>query len=83
MIDELDGVHFVVRNTGAGPAGPFVVTVSERGTFAFTGLAAGASQARSFDCKNNPSAIADANDEVAESDETNNSRLTPGTFCIT
>jgi subtilase family serine protease len=59
------------------------VTVSERGTFSFTGLAAGASEARSFDCKNDSSAVADANNEVAESDETNNSRLAPGTHCIT
>ncbi len=83
VIDELDGVHFVVKNRGAGPAGPFVVTVSATPTFSFTGLAAGASETREFMCRNDVTAVADANDEVAESDETNNSRLAPGTHCVT
>jgi hypothetical protein len=55
----------------------------KRGVVLTVIVAAGASQARDFMCKNDSSAVADANNEVAESDETNNSRLAPGTHCIT
>ena len=44
-----DLYYFTVRNQGAAAAGPFSVDVPGYGTFAFSGLAAGASATRTYD----------------------------------
>ena len=82
--DEPVKYFFTVKNQGAGPAGPFTVTVPGEGSFPIPGLAAGASATRTFRtiCKNaTQQAIADALGEVAETDETNNTRSFVG-ICI-
>ena len=77
-----------VRNQGLGPAGPFrvrMVATSAPRYESFTGLAPGASETRTID----PglgcfawTATVDDLAQVAESDETNNTRpLEPDTFC--
>lgn len=71
-ITYLDGVKFTVSNVGQAAAGPFVVTVRDRGTFSFSGLAAGASESREFACVNDATATADAANQVDESNEDNN-----------
>ncbi|MFN2544027.1 MAG: CARDB domain-containing protein [Actinomycetota bacterium] len=82
VISEADAIHFVVKNIGTADAGPFVVTVTGEGDFSFSGLAAGASESRDLHCSEfDRSATADSKDQVKESDESNNSRTVPGTFC--
>lgn len=76
---------FTVKNQGAADAGPFRVDVPGEGTWTIPGLAAGASATRTFRtmCKvANETATADALGQVAESDETNNSRSFEETVCI-
>jgi len=78
-----------VKNQGAGAAGPFTVTVTGRGTARFAdGLAPGQQLTKDYPnpnmCDSNPyHAQADSGQEVAESDETNNTRdgLDHGLFC--
>jgi hypothetical protein len=82
---EPDGYYFTVRNQGAGPAGAFSVAVSGFGTFAFSGLAAGASATRIYDpgCTGGSrEARADSLGQVDETDETNNTR-SDSTVCLT
>jgi hypothetical protein len=77
-----------VRNQGLGPAGPFRVRMAAAGMpryESFTGLAAGATATRTLDpglsCLPWTAAVDDLA-QVAESDETNNTRpLEPDTFC--
>lgn len=82
--DEPVKYFFTVTNQGLGAAGPFTVTVPGEGSFRFPGLAAGASATQKYRdvCKNaTQQAIADALGEVAETDETNNTRSFVG-ICI-
>jgi hypothetical protein len=75
---------FTVKNQGAGAAGAFTVTVSGEGSFQIDGLAPGASTTRTFNtmCTNTTGqATADALSQVAETDETNNTRSYTG-VCI-
>jgi CARDB len=77
-----------VKNQGLGPAGPFRVRMAASGApryETFTGLAPGASEARTLDpglgCFPWTAAVDDLA-QVAESDEANNTRpLEPDTFC--
>ena len=66
--------EFTVRNQGAAPASAFTVTLAEVGDFAFSGLAAGASQTRTYSlaCEATHQATADSRSKVDETDETNN-----------
>ena len=76
---------FTVTNQGAGAAGAFTVDVPGEGSFAIPGLAAGASATRTFRtmCKvATEQAIADSLGQVAETDETNNTRSFTETVCI-
>lgn len=75
----------IVRNQGLAGAGPFAVRVVDdlgRGPFEVpfpSGLAAGASQAVEIPCESFArTATADANDQVPEGDEANNSLAWPG-----
>lgn len=77
---------FTVANQGPGPAGPFTVDVPGEGSFTIPGLAAGASVTEEFPkaCKvGTVQAIADSLGQVAESDETNNTRSYTETVCLT
>ncbi len=80
---DLDG--FTVTNSGAGPAGPFLVSAQYRGSFSFPGLAAGASitQPALQVCSDGASytATADSAGQVTESDETNNTFTFGPIFC--
>jgi hypothetical protein len=84
VISEFDIEKFTVANQGSGPAGAFRVRLTGVGDFAFTGLAAGASETRSYAaaCEQSPSeAIADFYGEVAESDEANNVKTKAPPIC--
>jgi hypothetical protein len=78
------GNRFTVRNQGFDAAGPFKVTITyPRGvgasteTYDFPGLAEGASVTQSYPCNPTAGAIAvDPGNEVAESDESNNTGAT-------
>ena len=79
MVSALNGTTVVVVNAGVGPAGSSVVAVSGT-TFPIAGLAPGASDSATFDCREGPlTATADVNGQVAESNEGNNTR-TAGPF---
>ncbi len=83
--DEPVKYFFTVTNQGAGAAGPFTVDVPGEGSFAIPGLAPGASATRTFRtaCKvATQQAIADAAGQVAESDETNNTRSFAESVCL-
>ncbi len=76
---------FTVTNQGAAAAGAFTVNVPGEGSFVITGLAPGASQTRTFRtmCKvATETATADSLGQIAETDETNNSRSYTETICI-
>jgi subtilase family serine protease len=67
-----------VRNQGAGPAGPFSVLVVGFSPFSFAGLAAGAEATRTYasGCSEGTyEARADYLNQVAESNEANNTRI--------
>ena len=75
--DDTQKYYFTVTNRGSAAAGPFTVEVAGEGSFAFSGLAAGASANRTYRtmCQNDTErATADSLSQVAESDETNNTR---------
>jgi hypothetical protein len=79
---------FTVTNQGAGAAGPFTVTVTGAGSFQIPGLAAGASTTRRFRelCSADPAleqAVADSLAQIAESNETNNTRTYDENVCVT
>jgi hypothetical protein len=84
-ITAVDRNSFTVANSGAGPAGPFFVSVDVAGSFAFPGLAAGASitQPAPQACRDGAvyRATADSAGQVAESDETNNVLSVGPVFC--
>jgi hypothetical protein len=82
--NETDQYFFTVKNQGPGAAGPFTVSVSEVGSFPIDGLASGASATVTFrtGCWNATwLATADALAQVAETDESNNTRSFTAT-CI-
>lgn len=84
VIASLGPNSVTVSNVGAAPAGPFTVSVDvPGGNFAFSGLAAGASQTRSWSTctEGQITAVADGGGQVAESNEGNNSRSAPGVIC--
>jgi hypothetical protein len=75
--DETLKYFFTVTNQGGGTAGAFTVDVSGEGTFPIDGLAPGASTTRTFrtTCRQTTwDAVADPLAQVAETDETNNTR---------
>jgi RNA polymerase sigma factor (sigma-70 family) len=70
---------FTISNVGNAAAGPFLVTVQGVGTFTFSGLAAGASLTRTVTCGTAPRlVVVDARNQVAESNEQNNTASVPG-----
>jgi subtilase family serine protease len=69
--------YFTVTNQGPAAAGPFSVSVSGEGSFAIPGLAAGTSATRTFRTAcliTTWQATADSVSQVAESNESNNTR---------
>ena len=74
MISNFTLSEFTVRNQGAAPASAFTVTLAEVGDFAFSRLAAGASETRTYSlaCEATHQATADSRSKVDERDETNN-----------
>jgi len=80
VIRQVTSQQVVVANIGGSAAEPFVVDAGKVGTFPVAGLAAGASRALTFPCfEGSIVANADALDQVAESNEGNNTR-TDGPF---
>jgi len=68
-------LRVIVTNTGAAAAGPFAVTANGSQTQTVNGLAAGANLAlwfSNFTTIGNNTATADSNNQVAESNESNN-----------
>lgn len=84
VITALGRSSFTVTNVGSAPAGPFVVTVSQIGTFTFSGLAPGQSATRTWSvCRTGTLiAVADARRTVAESNENNNTRSFTSTCTV-
>jgi hypothetical protein len=84
-ITAFDLSGFTVTNSGAGPAGPFLVSAQYRGSFSFPGLAPGASitQPALQVCSDGTSytATADSAGQVTESDETTNTFTFGPIFC--
>jgi hypothetical protein len=76
VIQNLTPFAFTVANIGKPDAGPFSVHVSGRGSVQFSGLAAGAEASRGWQTcvKGSITVTADPKNQVAESDETNNSK---------
>jgi hypothetical protein len=74
IISQFTLSEFTVKNQGTAAAGPFAVTLTGVGDFAFSGLGAGATATRSYSvaCEAVHEATADSNSQVDESDETNN-----------
>jgi hypothetical protein len=76
IITALGQLEYTVKNQGGGAAGPFDVTLVGVTSHHFDGLAAGASETRSYNnrpCEGGTTeARADSNYTVDESDETNN-----------
>lgn len=65
----------VVANTGAAGAGLFTIDAGKAGSFTMNGLAAGGSHTATFPCfEGSITATVDANGQVAESNEGNNTR---------
>ena len=85
-ISSLTGDQFTVTNQGNVAAGPFTVTVrtaSGDTNFEFTGLAVGQSATRSYfkPCEEQRLALADPLNQVAESNEANNTATYAFDFC--
>jgi hypothetical protein len=84
--DSTNLYNFTVTNQGLGAAGTFRVDVPGEGTWTITGgLATGASATRTFRsmCRvATETATADALGQVAETDETNNTRSFTETVCV-
>lgn len=74
VISDFTLSEFTVKNQGAAPAGAFTVTITGVGDFVFSGLAAGATETRTYSvaCEAVHEATADSHSQVDESDETNN-----------
>lgn len=82
---RFDRSGFTVTNAGTGPAGPFLVSADFVGSFAFPGLAAGASivQPAIQACRDGGvyTATADSAGQVAELNEADDSRSFGPTVC--
>lgn len=78
VITSFDSLAITVKNQGAGAAGPFNITATGYPAMRSPGLAAGASatyQSGIMGCAaGDYHAVVDSSSEVAESDETNNTR---------
>jgi CARDB len=87
VISSFTGGEFTVKNQGPTDAGPFTVRLSSSPAgdtnYDFTGLAAGATETRSYfrPCEEARDVHADSLNEVAESDETNNAAHFENSFC--
>jgi CARDB/PLAT/LH2 domain len=85
VITALNQLNYTVKNQGGGAAGRFFVTLVGVASHEFTGLAAGASETRSYNnrqCEGGTSeAQADSTKIVDESDETNNVFKAEPVFC--
>jgi hypothetical protein len=78
VVSSVTGTRFTISNRGNAASGPFVVTVQGVGTFTFAGLAAGASATRTVSCASILRTITvDAQNQVAESNEANNTARIP------
>ena len=82
MIRSLAKDRIVVANTGDGPAGDFVVDVGRAGRFRVGRLSPGATKTFTFACTRQPSARVDAEDDVRESNESNNGRTAGPYTCL-
>ncbi len=82
MIRSLAKDRVVVANTGDGPAGDFVVDVGRAGRFRVGRLSPGATKTFTFACTRQPSARVDAEDDVRESNESNNGRTAGPFTCL-
>ena len=85
MISSLTGDQFTVTNEGNRDAGPFLVTLAsstDQKHYEFGGLAAGQSETRSYGwgCESRQ-ARADSQNQVAERNESNNTRDYVIDFC--
>jgi hypothetical protein len=84
--NETSNYFFTVKNQGAAAAGPFTVSVSGEGSFPIAGLTPGASQTvtyRTLCGQTTWLATADPAAQIAETDETNNTRsYTQPEICI-
>jgi subtilase family serine protease len=76
VISSLGQFSFAVSNVGEADAGAFVVSVSGVGTFEIGSLDKGDTKTRSWQtCQvGTMTATADAQNQIAESNESNNSR---------
>jgi hypothetical protein len=79
VVESVSGTRAVIRNAGTTAAGPFTVSLSQGNaaplTFKVKGLAAGATTAVSYACRNGTRTLTvDTGNEVAESNETDNVR---------
>jgi len=87
MISSFTGTDFTIKNQGPTNAGPFRVRLSSSPTgdtsYDFTGLAAGATETRSYSrpCEEARDVYADALNQVGESEETNNTAHYENSFC--
>jgi len=78
VVSSVSGTSFTITNRGNAAAGLFRVTVQGVGTFTIRGLAAGASVTRTVTCASIQRTITvDSQNQVAESNETNNTARIP------
>ena len=70
-------IKICVENRGDAPAGPFVLQAGEDASWALTGLGVGETACFNSDVGSGGMVIADANNDVVESDESNNSWMLP------
>ena len=75
VVRQVASGRVVVANTGAAAAGLFTIDAGKAGSFTVNGLAAGGSHTATFPCfEGSITATVDANGQVAESNEGNNTR---------
>jgi hypothetical protein len=78
VVSSVTGTSFTITNRGNAAAGVFVVTVQGVGTFTIRGLAAGSSATRTVTCASIQRTVTvDAQNQVAESNEANNTARIP------
>lgn len=70
-------IKICVENRGDAPAGPFVLQAGEDESWALTGLGVGETACFNSDVGSGGMVIADANNDVVEADESNNSWMLP------
>jgi hypothetical protein len=86
VVTAFNAGRVTVRNQGLGPAGPFrlrAANATNSQVLTFAGLAAGASETRdlSLPCQSSYLAQVDDLEQVAETDETNNTKDSEPIFC--